>query len=346
MRSNGQFAVRSIQLKRSSSDLGGACVEKQQAVHQQRGTSPGLLPGVSEHSAMGSGSTAWLRHHVQRDRIWRLVDARDQILGRVATQIATVLIGKNKPTYLDNIFSGDPVVVINARHFALTGRKARTKVYTHHTGTPGGLKKVPVQRVLETRPTDPIRLAVKRMMAPNRLRSVRLDNLHIYPDENHPHESQKPVLLPPAHAGKRLGCGLPPNEFELKNWWLEHLCAVPDALLEETVSAVRAECAAEKVADPPAAVGVGLASLLDYDMMAAADAKRSNSAAAAAAAAAAETRGSWSGGGVQDASVAYDAVGLPADNSHRESLQAYIRAAARDHAQPTYPITLPPGMSA
>jgi large subunit ribosomal protein L13 len=284
---------------------------------------------------MGTGSSAWLRHHLPRDRIWRLVDARDQVLGRVATQIANVLIGKNKPTYLDNVFAGDPVVVINARHFALTGRKARTKVYTHHTGTPGGLKKVPVARVLETRPTDPIRLAVKRMLASNRLRSVRLDNLHIYPDEEHPHASQKPVLLPPAHAGNRLGVGLPPNDFELENWWLDHLCLVPDDLLEETVNTVRAGIAAERAAaGRPTAGRLGLAALLDFDMMAQADAKR---------VAAAATNDS-----AQDVQASNDeseaAVGSPADNSYRASLQTYIDAAARS-IQSTNPVVLPPGMT-
>lgn len=189
----------------------------------------------------GSGQTAWIRHQIPRDRIWRLCDARGQVLGRIATQIATILMGKNKPTYLDNIFSGDPVVVINATQFALTGRKWETKRIVSHTGTPGGLKRRPVRAVLATRPTHPLYLAVKRMLPANRLRTVRLANLHLFPGDEHPHESQAPVLLPPAHVGARLGRGGPPERADLENWWLDQVCEAPDRVLEPIVAEARAE---------------------------------------------------------------------------------------------------------
>jgi large subunit ribosomal protein L13 len=188
-----------------------------------------------------AGASAWLRHHVAHDQVWRLIDMRDQVLGRVATQISRLLMGKHKPTYIDNIFSGDPVVVINARHFALTGRKPTSKHYMHYTGYPGGQRMVPVARVLETRPEDPVRLAVKSMLATNKLRGVRLANLHIYPDGDHPHQSQNPVLMPPAHSGARLGRGGPPTRDELENWWLDQMCVVPDHVLGNVLEEIRRE---------------------------------------------------------------------------------------------------------
>lgn len=182
-----------------------------------------------------------MRHQVVQDRIWRIIDAKDQVLGRVATQISHILQGKHKPMYFDNIFCGDPIIVINARHIALTGRKRFNKHYIHHTGYPGGLKKVPIAQVMEKRPKDVLRLAVKRMLPPNRLREVRLSNLRIFLDEEHDHHSQGPVPVPAAHRGSRLGRGGPPTYPELEHWWTENLLDVPDHILKEVVAEVRAE---------------------------------------------------------------------------------------------------------
>ena len=168
---------------------------------------------------MVRGKTAWLRHHNARDKIWRLVDAKDQVLGHLAVQISRVLIGKNKPTYLDNMDCGDPVIVINADEFKLTGRKATNKHYRKYSGYPGGLKEHPVTRVLDRRPADALYLAVKRMLPTNRLRKVRLNNLHIFIGDTHPHQAQKPAPMPPAHLGSRLGYGGPPTDEELEVWW-------------------------------------------------------------------------------------------------------------------------------
>lgn len=205
----------------------------------------------------GSGATAWLRHQVPRDRIVRLADAKGQVLGRLAVQIAKVLMGKHKPTYLDNIFTGDPVVVINAAHFHLTGRKMDTKRLVTHTGTPGGLKKTPVRVVLSRRPTDPLYLAVKRMMPANKLRSVRLKNLHLYPGEEHPHAPQQPVLMPPAHVGGVVGRGGVPPVADMENWWLDQICSAPDSVLDSVVAEVRAEFSSPR--------RKGLAELLDIE---------------------------------------------------------------------------------
>lgn len=188
-----------------------------------------LQEGATEQRGyvMVRGRTAWLRHHNARDKIWRLVDAKDQVLGRLASQIATVLIGKNKPTYLDNMDCGDPVVVINADKFTLTGRKWKNKHYKSFSGYPSGLKEVPVTHVLEKRPADAIYLAVKRMLPTNKLRRVRLDNLFIYMGEDHPHKAQRPALLPPCHLGSRLGTGGAPTEEELETWWINLITQTP-----------------------------------------------------------------------------------------------------------------------
>lgn len=178
-----------------------------------------------------------MRHHMARDRIWRLVDAKDQVLGRVAGQIATLLQGKFKPTYMDNMWCGDPVVVINARHAHLTGRKWMMKHYRHYTGYPGGQRNVPIQYVWEKRPTDPIRLAVRGMLPKNRLRRTMMENLYIFAEEEHDKQSHNPAPMFPAHVGSRVGHGYPPTRHELETWWLDHISLVPDDILERTMEA-------------------------------------------------------------------------------------------------------------
>lgn len=206
-------------------------------------------------------STAWLRHQIVRDRIWRIIDAKDQVLGRLAVQIARILQGKHKHTYFDNMNCGDPVIVINARHFALTGRKRFNKIYTHHTGYPGGLRQVPIRQVMRRRPTDALRLAVKSMLPSNKLRAVWLDNLRIYLDDEHDLTGVKPVPVPLAHCSKRIGAGGPPTYAELENWWTENLLHVPDELLSQVVGEVRAEQAS---ANRNTVGAVGLAQALEF----------------------------------------------------------------------------------
>ncbi len=126
------------------------------------------------------------------ERNWLIVDAKDQRLGRLATRIADNLRGKTKPTYTPNIDTGDFVVVINAARIAVTGRKMDNKIYYRHTGYPGGLKQRTLAQMMDKKPEEVIRLAVKGMLPKNRLGRAQLKKLKIYAGPEHPHEAQNP----------------------------------------------------------------------------------------------------------------------------------------------------------
>jgi large subunit ribosomal protein L13 len=130
-----------------------------------------------------------------RERNWLLVDAEGQTLGRLATQIADALRGKRKPTYTPHVDVGDFVVVVNAEKIAVTGTKLRDKMYYRHSGHPGGLKKRTLSDMLQRRPEEVIRLAVRGMLPKNRLARKQLTKLKIYAGPEHPHEAQKPTKL-------------------------------------------------------------------------------------------------------------------------------------------------------
>lgn len=123
-------------------------------------------------------------------REWHLVDVKEQILGRVATEIAQKLIGKHKTTYTPHIDGGDHVVVINAREIALTRGKENKKVYIWHTGFVGNLKQRSFKEMLRKHPEEIIRRAVVNMLPKNRLRRNRMARLKIYPGVEHKHASQ------------------------------------------------------------------------------------------------------------------------------------------------------------
>lgn len=123
-------------------------------------------------------------------REWHVVDATDQILGVVATQIATKLIGKHKPTFTPHVDGGDYVVVVNAEKFASTGDKGETKRYYSYSGFPGGLRSKPQARVLELHPERVIEKAVYNMLPKNKLRTARMNRLKVYVGAEHPHQSQ------------------------------------------------------------------------------------------------------------------------------------------------------------
>jgi large subunit ribosomal protein L13 len=127
-----------------------------------------------------------------RQRDWVIVDATGQTLGRLATQIADVLRGKRKPTYTPHIDTGDFVVVINAEKISVSGNKRADKLYHRHSGYPGGLKTRTLGEMLERRPEEVIRLAVKGMLPRNRLARKQLTKLKIYAGPDHPHVAQKP----------------------------------------------------------------------------------------------------------------------------------------------------------
>lgn len=120
-------------------------------------------------------------------REWHLVDLKGQTLGRAATQIAKLLIGKSKPTYSPHLDSGDFVVVVNADEVALTGRKLDQKLYQHHSGYPGGFKERSLKAQLALDSRKVVEVAVKGMLPKNKLQNPRLRRLKVYPQTDHPH---------------------------------------------------------------------------------------------------------------------------------------------------------------
>jgi large subunit ribosomal protein L13 len=130
---------------------------------------------------------------VKRD--WYIVDATGKILGRLASKIALVLIGKHKPQYSPHVDSGDYVVIVNADKFRVTGKKMTDKIYYSHSFYPGGLKKISLELMLEKHPERVIYHAVSGMLPKNRLRARRLRRLKIYTDSNHPHSAQSPQKI-------------------------------------------------------------------------------------------------------------------------------------------------------
>jgi large subunit ribosomal protein L13 len=128
---------------------------------------------------------------------WFVVDAKDQVLGRLATKVARMLIGKDKPSFTPYLDSGDHVVVINANQIKMTGNKLEQKVYYSHSGYPGGLKEVPAKRVRETKPEWVVREAVLGMLPKNKLRARRAKKLRVYRDAAGlaRHAGQKPQAV-------------------------------------------------------------------------------------------------------------------------------------------------------
>jgi large subunit ribosomal protein L13 len=126
---------------------------------------------------------------------WYVVDATDQVLGRLASGVAAVLRGKHKPTYTPHLNSGDHVVVINASKVKVTGSKLQTKEYTRYTGYPGGLRKRSLQRAQELDPTFPVANAVRGMLQRNTLGADMLKRLRVYSGSDHGHAAQKPKTL-------------------------------------------------------------------------------------------------------------------------------------------------------
>ena len=123
---------------------------------------------------------------------WVLVDADNKVLGRLASRIAMMLMGKHRPTYTPHVDTGDFVVVVNAEKVALTGKKIEQKTYYHHTGYLGNLKEVSVKTLLEKRPEDVLRRAVRRMLPKTKLGDKMFSKLKVYAGVDHPHEAQCP----------------------------------------------------------------------------------------------------------------------------------------------------------
>ena len=126
---------------------------------------------------------------------WLVVDAADVPLGRLATQVATFLRGKHKPTFTPHMDMGDNVIVVNASKVKLTGNKLDNKVYLHHTGYVGGQKATPLRKLMDTKPEDVVMLAVKGMLPKTRLGRKQLTNLRVYAGAEHPHAAQQPKAV-------------------------------------------------------------------------------------------------------------------------------------------------------
>jgi len=129
------------------------------------------------------------------ERSWYVVDAANQVLGRLASEIAQILRGKHKPTFAPHMDVGDFVVVINADQIRITGRKLEDKTYFRHSGYPGGKKFTTLAEMLERHPEDVIKKAVKGMMPKNRLARQQIKKLKVYTGPEHPHEAQQPETL-------------------------------------------------------------------------------------------------------------------------------------------------------
>lgn len=139
--------------------------------------------------------TTYMAKAGEVDRKWYVIDAAGQPLGRVATQVATILRGKHKPTYTPNVDTGDFVIVINASEVVLTGKKAEQKKYFRHSGYPGGIKEVTYGRLQETRPSFMMEIAVKGMLPKNRLGRAMFRKLKVYDGAEHPHAAQQPIAF-------------------------------------------------------------------------------------------------------------------------------------------------------
>src|SRR3989344_7699272 len=129
------------------------------------------------------------------ERNWYLVDVNNKVLGRMATRVAILLMGKNKPTWQPNLDTGDNVIITNAAKISVTGRKEGQKKYFRYSGYPGGLKSQTLDKLRAEKPEDIIYHAVSGMLPKNRLGAAMLKKLFVYPGENHHHEAQKPQKL-------------------------------------------------------------------------------------------------------------------------------------------------------
>ncbi|MFH1984086.1 MAG: 50S ribosomal protein L13 [Pseudomonadota bacterium] len=130
-----------------------------------------------------------------RDEKWWVVDAEGQVLGRLATLVASRIRGKHKPIYTPHVDTGDMVIVINADKIVMTGNKWTQKTYYRHSGYIGGLTEITAEKLLEKRPEDIIRIAVKGMLPKNRLGRQLIKKLKVYTGTEHPHEAQQPQVL-------------------------------------------------------------------------------------------------------------------------------------------------------
>ncbi len=129
------------------------------------------------------------------ERQWYVIDAENQVLGRLASQIAAMLRGKHKPTYTPHVDTGDYIIVVNAEKLVLTGKKLDQKTYRYHTGYPGGQKEIVYRRLMATKPEFALKEAVRGMLPKGPLGYAMLKKLHVYAGPEHEHQAQKPVVF-------------------------------------------------------------------------------------------------------------------------------------------------------
>ena len=127
------------------------------------------------------------------EKAWYVIDAEGQTLGRLATEAATLLRGKHKPTFTPFLDTGDYVIIINAEKVEVTGKKRKDKIYRHYTGFPGGVREVSFEKLLEKKPEEIVRHAVKGMMPNGRLGRQMFKKLKVFKGPEHPHQAQKPI---------------------------------------------------------------------------------------------------------------------------------------------------------
>lgn len=151
----------------------------------------------------GKAMTTTMARKEAVERQWLLINAEGQIFGRMCTEIATILMGKHKPTYTPHVDVGDHVVVVNAAKVAVTGNKEEGRVYTRWTGYPGGLRTETLGHRLAHNPAKLIRESVRRMLPKNKLGRRMLAKLNVYAGPEHPHAAQKPEPYPLKRSKKR-----------------------------------------------------------------------------------------------------------------------------------------------
>ncbi len=134
----------------------------------------------------------------QIQKKWWVIDAKDLVLGRLASEVAKILRGKHKPSFTPHLDCGDYVVIINSKHICLTGKKSALKdgkIYYRHTGFPGGIKDTTAGKILAGKyPERVVKLSVKRMITRNVLGSKQMSNLYVYAENEHPHKAQQPEI--------------------------------------------------------------------------------------------------------------------------------------------------------
>lgn len=145
-------------------------------------------------------TNSYKTYSVKKDDVkkeWILIDAKNEVLGRLASQVAKIIRGKHKPSYTPHLDCGDNVIVINAEHIRLTGKKWTDKEYVHYTGYPGGKRVQSPKELMKKDPRKIVEKAVQGMLPKNRLGNKLKNNLFVYAGEEHPHEAQKPKKLNP-----------------------------------------------------------------------------------------------------------------------------------------------------